>query len=88
MNEAKHKVTVNLFNKACDDNTKQLVGVKTFHIDTSVRSKSLGYMIGYVQCMNDNGLFTEFEQDYWDIHGSYPPDDYDASDPKWAEVNI
>ena len=82
MSEATHEVTVNLFNRACDDDTKQLVGVKTFHIDGSVRSKSMGYMIGYIQCMNDNGLYTEMETDYWNLFGSYPPDDNDGWEPE------
>ena len=72
----KHKVTVNLFNKSCDDDTKQLVGVKTFDVDGFVNSKSMGYMIGYIQCMNDNGLFTEMGDDYWKLQDSYPPDEW------------
>ena len=72
-----NEVVVNVFNKPVDDESKELVSTKTFFIDKSVSSRSLGYMIGYIQCVNDNGLFTELCDDYYDIHSSYPPDEFD-----------
>jgi hypothetical protein len=86
--EATNEVTVNVFNKMTNDETKELVGVKTFFIDKSVFSKSLGYLIGYIQCIHDNGLYTELDDNYWAIHGSYPPDDTDYDTELWSEVNI
>jgi len=72
----KQTVTVHVYDKQCDDNNKQLVGLKTFEIHPSPNSHSMGYMIGYVQCISDNGLFAEMGDDYWELHGSYPPDEF------------
>ena len=51
-------VTINIYSKK-PDNNGHVVTTKTFSVIPSPNSRSMGYLVGYVQAQNDNGCRVE-----------------------------
>ena len=47
-------VTISIINKE-----GYKVGTKEFNVDPTPKSKSLGYMVGYINALEDNGFKTK-----------------------------
>ena len=54
-------VTIEIFKSSSSKllgNRSKRIGEKTFSVDPNPKSKSMGYMVGYIQALEENGLET------------------------------
>ena len=52
------KISINIFSSKPDKNG-HVVRTKTFLINPNINSRSMGYLVGYVQAQNDAGCRVE-----------------------------
>jgi len=54
----KSEISINIFSSKPDKNG-HVVRTKTFLINPNINSRSMGYLVGYVQAQNDAGCRVE-----------------------------